>query len=42
MEKEKNDANQNNIGLFIGIGTSIGTSLGVVLGILITLDLEFP
>ena len=30
--EEKNDDNQNNIGLFIGLGTSVGTSLWVVLG----------
>jgi len=32
MIEEKNDYNQNNIGLFIGVGTAIGTSLGVSLG----------
>ena len=31
-DRRKNDYNQNNIGLFIGIGTAIGTSLGVSLG----------
>ena len=30
--EEKNDDNQNNIGLFIGIGTAIGTSLGLSFG----------
>jgi len=32
MIEEKNDDNQNNIGLFIRIGTAIGTSLGVSFG----------
>ena len=32
MEKEKSDTHQNNIGLYIGIGTSTGISLGVTFG----------